>query len=274
VRLSDVWTDGLHRARFYFHHGLLDVMPTRDQLAAGIAERSKWRRAKFKVYRLWSKRSFLLKPYVRQGKGVFVEEPKEPMAGRYTSFRDLRWYHKALSAPAVRGAYLTVLCPEYLLAGYGVAVGKNLIVNHLLYIPHIDIGATWDLQLLQADPGGLDLLERRLEQARSRRGARGKLCRLLAESGGDAERWYATLAELTPRARRFDYAPFLGEPTFVDFLKLCAEIDPRHFGFFKTHSILDPHPEIDWKGAYWLRPPESISVPIDVAFPRHGRAPG
>ena len=59
-------------------------------------------------------------------------------------------------------------------------VSRSRPVNHLLYIPHTALGATWDLQLLVADPGGLDLAEERIEIACNATGLRG---RVYADSG-------------------------------------------------------------------------------------------
>jgi hypothetical protein len=129
------------------------------------------------------------------------------------------------------------------LAGLGLRVPPSFIANHLLASPHPCEKAVWDIQLLHAEPGGLELLEARVEEARRAATLRGKLLRTLGTerlSGahrfellrrtdpqtGDVryldaklaapgeevvigalawERWYDHVLETAARARRFDY---------------------------------------------------------------------
>jgi len=249
----------MHRVRFFHEHGLVPVMPTKEQIQVGFfVPRRLHRLFYFGLVRLTRriKSMTLTKPEARGGKALYLAntigegEGQEEDAARET-FESLGIVGKLVSVPLVRGLVLGVLCPEYLLAGFGMTCGRNLITNHLLYLPHIGIGPTWDLQLLQGDPGGLDWLEERLELARERDGFRGKLYYNVARSGGDVDAWYTTLGTIVADARRFEYHAMPGtEITFVQHLNLCARLEPSELSWFRAHpetSIRVAQQEIGWE---------------------------
>ena len=65
------------------------------------------------------------------------------------------------------------------LSALGFQLSSSQIVNHLLLAPHPCEQAVWDIQLLQSAPGGLELLEQRVEEARKALTWRGKILNTL-----------------------------------------------------------------------------------------------
>lgn len=258
MRTGDYYTDGYHRVRFYHERGILPVLPTREQMRAGIYSYSAHRVVQFKMKRMVRqlRSRVAIKPMARQGAGLQVEATGDTFEP-YRGYEELGPLGRALATPMVRGIVLSVLCPEYSVGGRGLCVGTHLIVNHLLYLPHVDIGALWDLQLLHPDPGGLDLLEERLEVAATQRGRAGKLYHTVAAAGGDVELWYRTLAALIPRIRQFDYPDATGEPMFIEFVERCSHLGPREMKFFRNHDVLQPYPEIEWPRPSRLNLPQA-----------------
>ena len=98
--------------------------------------------------------------------------------------------------------------PGVILQGLGFRVGTTFVVNHSIISPHGIAGSVWDLQLIQPDPGGLEMYEERIEWARQRKGWTGELFYQLARSGGvglddvgrDMDRWFDALQTLVERA--------------------------------------------------------------------------
>jgi hypothetical protein len=255
MRLSDYWTDGAHRVAFYYEHGFIPAMPTPTQIRVGmssLAVPNKLRQWIRTIARQLRDRSFA-RQVVRHGSGLYMD--RAAVSATYEGFDRLPVYKRLLSVPAVRGPVLALLCPEYVFAGRGLHIGTNLIVNHLLYLPHIGIGPVWDLQLVTPDPGGLDRLEERLAIARAGRGLRGRLYRLVGEAGGDVEVWYPTLESLIPACRRLEFPESHHEPTLVEFLYRCAELEPRDYEYFRTRSVVKPHPRIGWPRSPLPPPP-------------------
>ena len=146
------------------------------------------------------------------------------------------------AADVLRAILVECVTPETLFAGLGFRIWSSTRCNHLLLAPHPCEKAVWDIQLLQADPGGFELLERRVEEAREARTLRGKVLRTLGtrrlsgahrfelvrqtdpetgevryadakmvDSGEvvlserDWQRWYDHVLDTIDRARRFDY---------------------------------------------------------------------
>jgi hypothetical protein len=144
---------------------------------------------------------------------------------------------------ALRAILMHGVVPVATLAGLGLRVPPAITANHLLAAPHPCEKAVWDIQLLHAEPGGLELLEARVEEARRAKTVLGKLLRTLgtrrlsgahrfelvrrqdpesgevryvdaklAEPGEEVvigaaawDRWYDHVLETVARARRFDY---------------------------------------------------------------------
>ena len=261
MKLSEIKTDGHHRVRFFHERGLVPVMPTPEQLYVGLTVPKRLHRAIYHgVLRIRARfrDRILVRPVARTGKALYLANSDEILAGRQDemaaeTFDSMRLRGRLLSVPLLRGAALGVLCPEYLLAGFGLQCGRNLIVNHLLYLPHIGVGPTWDLQLIHADPGGLDWLEQRLAIARARDTFRGRLYYDVAQAGGDVDGWYDTLEKIIPAARHFEYPNMEeGEVTFVEALNRCAALEPHHMEHFRANphkTVMGNHPEIPWPPA-------------------------
>jgi len=254
MRLANYRTSGMHRVAFYYERGLIPALPTPEQINIGI--RSKGLRGKLRYWRdalnEHLERGQMASAIARHGDGLYADAPTT--AEGYESFEEFPLLKRLLSVPLVRGPVLAMVCPEYALAGRGLRVGTNLIVNHLLYLPHIYIGPTWDLQLLAPDPGGLDLLEERLKIARKGTGFQGQLYRAVAEAGGDIELWFDTLANVIPGCRRLEFPEYRHEPTLLEFFQRCGELEPRDYEHFCTHSILNEYAQMGWPRAPIFEP--------------------
>jgi hypothetical protein len=132
----------------------------------------------------------------------------------------------------VRAPLQALYSPHHLLLATGLSLPARAIVRHLLCVYHEDAFLGYDLQLLQSEDGGLDLLE--AEASRVIRGD-NKLAPVLRRMvGGDG--YHARLVELAGEARRSHYPdPLDVDPRFaslVGFLRFCGELPdwpPRSF---------------------------------------------
>jgi hypothetical protein len=91
--------------------------------------------------------------------------------------------------------------PGNAVAATGLTTPLKPLIAHVLHTPH-PFGL-WDVQIIQADEGGLDQLERELERATTSRALKYRLYRAMAQRDG----YYEHLRDLIARARRFDYPP-------------------------------------------------------------------
>jgi hypothetical protein len=91
--------------------------------------------------------------------------------------------------------------PWFLVPGTGLEVPTKYMVAHVAHGPHPF--PLWDLQVLQADEGGLEWLERELEIRSRGMDVKSRIYRALAQRDG----YYDYLRGLIPRIRRFEYPP-------------------------------------------------------------------
>jgi hypothetical protein len=85
--------------------------------------------------------------------------------------------------------------------GTGLTMPLKPLISHVLHTPH-EL-ALWDLQIIHADEGGLDQLERELELAVTNRRLKYRFYRAMVQDLS----YYDHLHNLIPRVRRFDYPP-------------------------------------------------------------------
>ena len=92
----------------------------------------------------------------------------------------------------------------------------------MVHAPHPT--ALWDVQIIHADEGGLDQLEREINLAATGRSLKPRIYRALTQDSS----YYDYLRELVPRVRRFDYPPPPGfNPVFenlVNFLNYAITL--------------------------------------------------
>jgi hypothetical protein len=85
--------------------------------------------------------------------------------------------------------------------GTGLTMPLKPLISHVLHTPH-EL-ALWDLQIIHADEGGLEQLERELELAVTNRRLKYQFYRAMIQDLS----YYDHLYDLIPRVRRFDYPP-------------------------------------------------------------------
>ncbi len=315
-------SEGYPKAVFFHEHGMLSVLPSLEQFrsacrSARLLSVIRERAGPF-TRRLFSAAAFRRAPGTRADPGAIVAEATIYRFGRARPQRaeldgELTQPHAARGGSrletealppidatlarlnevdALRAVLMHGVVPVATLASLGLRVPPSIIANHLLAAPHPCEKAVWDVQLLHAEPDGLDLLEARVDEARRGRTLRGKILRTLGtrrQSGahrfellrradpttgevryldaklaapgeevvlGEAawDRWYDHVLETVARARRFDYLvreqrhpmQHYPAPTLIQFLRLAAMLEPRHFEFFENRSLLLEHPEIGW----------------------------
>jgi hypothetical protein len=91
--------------------------------------------------------------------------------------------------------------PWNAIPGTGLTIPLANLISLVLHAPHPT--ALWDVQIIQADEGGLDQLERELELTMTGRGFKPRIYRALTQDSS----YYDYLRELVPRVRRYDYPP-------------------------------------------------------------------
>jgi hypothetical protein len=209
--------DPLPRIEFYVKRGLVPRMPTPEELAsaerdntqtgAGVIQRLRWyARHPLDVFPTRRKRRRLRQSNAEAARsGLARSAPSVEELRAEERARDLPWLDRALRAlflwsPA-RFAVQCLYNPYYPLPGSGLEIPTRYLIEHVLHSPHPS--ALWDLQIIAADPGGLDALERRLEECGRSRSLRSRIYRALAQREG----YYDYLRELCAQVRRFDYPP-------------------------------------------------------------------
>jgi hypothetical protein len=91
--------------------------------------------------------------------------------------------------------------PWNAVAGTGLTMPLKPLISHVLHTPH-EL-ALWDLQIIHADEGGLEHLERELARAVTSRRFTYQCYRAMVQDRS----YYDHLHDLIPRVRRFDYPP-------------------------------------------------------------------
>ncbi len=263
ARWEYFWSEGYHCCEYYYEHGQIPRLPTREQFHAACRFRRLGRVLRTAggpfLRRLFSKSAFRTagatasNPKEVKAEATIYRFQKGAEASDAESAEDAGTRLAGLSGvdrllarineiDVLRAILVECVTPETLFAGLGFRIWSSTRCNHLLLAPHPCEKAVWDIQLLQADPGGFELLERRVEEAREARTLRGKVLRTLGtrrlsgahrfelvrqtdpetgevryvdakmvDSGEvvlserDWQRWYDHVLDTIDRARRFDY---------------------------------------------------------------------
>jgi hypothetical protein len=120
--------------------------------------------------------------------------------GHHEAWLDRRLKTACLISP-VRFGLMTIYNPWNAIPSTGLSTPMKYLVSHVVHAPHPT--ALWDVQIIHADEGGIDLLASEVQRAKSGRGLTPRIYRALAQRPG----YYEYLEDLIPRVRRFDYPP-------------------------------------------------------------------
>ena len=137
------------------------------------------------------------------------------------------WFDRTLKNAClispVRFALMTCYNPWNAIPSTGLSTPMKYLVSHVVHAPHPT--ALWDVQIIHADEGGIDLLAKEVQRAKTGRGLTPRIYRALAQRPG----YYEYLENLIPRVRRFDYpqTPAGFNPVLenlVNFLNYAAKL--------------------------------------------------
>jgi hypothetical protein len=217
------------RIAFYVRHGLVHKMPTAQQLkqvsklnvygGGGMTERLRYyARHPLHLFPTPAKIQALQRMRVRStpataasDKALGLETLSVPQSGPNTTpalepFAD-PVLTKACQFSPVRFALACYFnpygwaVPWNAVAGTGLTMPLKPLISHVLHTPH-EL-ALWDLQIVHADEGGLEQLERELARAVTNRRLKYQCYRAMIQDRS----YYDHLHDLIPRVRRFDYPP-------------------------------------------------------------------
>jgi hypothetical protein len=232
-----LWVDHKPRIEFYVRAGLVPAVPTDDQLGRAF-EKIRTRVGVSGQLRYYLKHPAMILPTARKRAATRLSidaiardgfEPPEmvlldsvaaTVPGQPLFDRSLE--RLFLFTPA-RFAVQALFNPWALVPSSGLNTPRRYLINHILHTNHPP-PAIWDAQIVQADPGGLEELERELERAMRRASLRARVDRAL----GCREGYYEHLREWIPRLRRFEFPPIprnldpIGE-NIVDYLRYALE---------------------------------------------------
>lgn len=232
-----LWTDHRPRIEFYVRAGLVPKAPTDAQLKQAFLQ-IRHRVGVGGQLRYYAKHPAMILPTARKQAAtrlsiqaiatsgfaspetVAIEAVSSPGPARPAFERFLE--RLFLFAPA-RLAAQTLTNPWALVPSSGLNTPTRHLIAHVLHTNHPP-PAIWDTQIVQSDEGGLDELERRLDEAMRGRRLRNRVERSL----GCREGYYEHLREWIPRLRRFEFPPIphgldpIGE-NLVEYLRYAAE---------------------------------------------------
>jgi hypothetical protein len=215
------------RIEFYVRHGLVEKMPTAEQLqkasklniyaGGGFTERIiYYARHPLNLFPTKAKTQGLLRMDMRDGDKMTETEESQTMAsegkgnGNGSSTPEPLLDRMLKLTFQFSPARFAVQCyfipygwvvPWNAVSGTGLTVPLNNLISHVVHAPHPT--ALWDVQIIHADEGGLDQLEREIELAATGRGLKPRIYRALIQHIS----YYDYLRDLVPRVRRFDYPP-------------------------------------------------------------------
>ena len=210
------------RIEFYVRHGLVQRRPTAAQLekasklnvyhGGGFTERIRhYARHPLDLLPTKAKKQDLLRMKVKTGgKGTTRE------ASQGTALGNGRTVSEPLLDRILKGTFqvsparFAVQCyfipygwvvPWNAVPGTGLTVPLKNLISHVCHAPHPT--ALWDVQIVHADDGGLDQLEREIERTATGSGLKPRIYRALTQDIS----YYDYLRDLVPRVRQFDYPP-------------------------------------------------------------------
>jgi hypothetical protein len=221
--------DPWQRIEFYVRHGLVKSRPTAEQLekaskhnvyyGGGMTERLHYyARHPLDLFPSQAKRQALQRVMVRSAQDTAESEKAQRSGtlaipqGCNNNTPALEPFSNRLLKTACQFSPLrfAIACyfnphgwstPRNSIAGTGLTTPLKPLISHVLHTPH-DF-ALWDLQIIHADEGGLDQLERELALAVTNRRLRYQVYRAMIQDLS----YYDHLHDLIPRVRRFDYPP-------------------------------------------------------------------
>jgi hypothetical protein len=227
--MVQISVDPWQRIEFYVRHGLVQGRPTAAQLAqaskhnvyygGGMTERLQYyAQHPLELFPSPAKRQALQRVRVRhaQETAAAAQAPQSgplalPQGGpTQTLAREpvaTRWLQTACQFSPLRFAIACYFnpygwsVPWNPITGTGLTTPLRPLIAHVLHTPH-DF-AQWDLQIIHADEGGLEHLERELALAVTNRRLRYQVYRAMIQDLS----YYDHLYDLIPRVRRFDYPP-------------------------------------------------------------------
>ena len=220
--------DPWQRIEFYVRHGLVPKMPTATQLrqvsklnvykGGGMTERLRYyARHPLNLFPTQTKRQALQRMRMRSANdtAAATKVPASALAvpQSYNNNTDAlkpvsgRLLNTACQFSPLRFAIACYFNPHGwsvpwdAVTGTGLTMPLKSLISHVLHTPH-DL-ALWDLQIIHADEGGLDQLERELTLAVADRRLKYRIYRAMIQDLS----YYDHLHDLIPRVRRFDYPP-------------------------------------------------------------------
>jgi hypothetical protein len=211
LSLEALWVDHKARIEFYVRNGLVHRTPTDVQLRAGL---HKIRTAGGVLERLchYARNPLLLFPTAEKRRTMSISNQEIVQKGYATAWREtsiqqgseqfldrvLRW--NCVFAPT-HFALQCLFNPWAPVPTLGLNVPSKFQIAHILQTPHPF--PLWDIQIVHADPGGLDELERQLDETLAGVSFRARLNQAMASRPG----YFNYLKEVVPKIRRFDYPP-------------------------------------------------------------------
>lgn len=230
--------DPWRRIDFYIEHGLVPRRPTPEQIEkasklngteAGVIERVKrFAKNPMEMFPTKAKRKVLSysNDEILAGIKTASEEEAEAIRAKTAASRangtngangaaqaaangvngsQEAWFDRTLKTAClvspVRFALMTYYNPWNAIPSTGLTTPLRYLVSHVVHAPHPT--ALWDVQIIHADEGGIDMLESELQRAKTGRGLTPRIYRALAQRPG----YYEYLENLIPRVRAFDYPP-------------------------------------------------------------------
>jgi hypothetical protein len=217
------------RIEFYVRHGLVQKMPTATQLkevsklnvyvGGGMTERLRYyARHPLDLFPTQAKIQALQRLRVRNTQDT-AEAEKAHQSGTLLVHQTCdkntqapqpasdRWLKKVCQFSPLRFALACYFNPYGWsvpwdpVTGTGLTMPLQPLISHVLHTPH-EL-ALWDLQIIHADEGGLEQLERELALAVTSQRLKYQLYRAMIQDLS----YYDHLHDLIPRVRRFDYPP-------------------------------------------------------------------
>ena len=208
------------RIKFYVKHGLVEKVPTYEQLeklskmnvysGGGFTERILYyARHPLNLFPTKEKKQFLRREKHRLQNSQVTESEHQGQAHDGSTpelpfDRVLRTTFQFSPARFVIQCYFNPygwVVPWNAIPGTGLTIPAKNLISHVVHAPHPT--ALWDVQIIHADEGGLDQLEREISLAATGRSLKPRIYRALTQDSS----YYDYLRDLVPRVRRFDYPP-------------------------------------------------------------------
>jgi hypothetical protein len=211
---ADPWK----RIQFYVDHGLVERLPTPDQLkvasranryGAGVVERLRYyARRPWEMLPTRRKADLFAmrnEDIVKEGYAVALESggasaTPEPPTGLDADLSMVdRTLKRAFLFSPLRFGVQCIYNPWNAIPSTGLEIPARFLISHVVHAHHPT--ALWDVQILHTDPGALDALEREIERAESGTGVTPRVYRALVHRPG----YYDYLRDLIGHVREFDY---------------------------------------------------------------------